>query len=328
MPNQGILIDTLSLQEAQASTEIENIVTTQDEVFQIGPISSPNLDPRQKEVANYRDSLWVGHTGLINQEGLITNNTLISVFQTLKKNTGGFRKTPGTTLANEFTKDIVYVPPQTHAEIQKHMDALESFINDTDLCDWDPLVKMAIIHHQFESIHPFPDGNGRVGRILNVLYLVQQGLLDIPVLYLSRFITVTKSKYYQLLQDVRDKGVWEDWILYMLKGVQETAIETTVLLEGINELLRDFKSEMRENHGRIYSHELLNTLFRHPYTRIEYVVKETGIGRQAAARHLDELSDAGLVFKEKRGRTNYYINSRLVDLFFNRPNMSYDIDGA
>lgn len=328
VPNQGILIDTLALQEAQASSEIENIVTTQDEVFRIGPTSNSRLDPRQKEVANYRDSLWIGHRGLVEMKGLITNNTLIAVFQNLKKNTGGFRSTPGTTLANEFTKDVVYVPPQSHNEIAGFMAKLEKFINEPDASDWDPLVKMAVIHHQFESIHPFPDGNGRVGRILNVLYLVQQELLDIPILYLSRYITQTKSDYYRLLQAVRDDGAWEEWILYILRGVEATADETTELLSGINELLFEYKNRLRDDHGRIYSHELLNTLFRHPYTRIEYVVQETGVSRQTASRHLDELADVGMVEKQKIGRDNYYINVRLVQLFLNRPSMKTSLGRA
>lgn len=321
VPNQGILIDTLSLQEAQASSEIENIITTQDEVFQIGPTSGGQLDPEQKEVARYRDSLWVGHEGLRSNHGLITNNTIISIFQTLKQNTGGYRRSPGTTLTNEFTKDVVYVPPQSLADIEAGMRDLEHFINDHEACAWDPMIKMAVIHHQFESIHPFPDGNGRVGRILNVLYLVQQGLLDTPILYLSRYITQTKPEYYRLLQAVRDDGVWEEWILYLLEGIRATAQETTTLLGGINTLFATYKTDIRTNHSKIYSHELLNTLFRHPYTRIEYVVDDTGVGRQAAARHLDALSKAGLVEKQKIGRTNYYINRPLVDLFYNRPNM-------
>lgn len=321
VPNQGILIDTLSLQEAQASSEIENIVTTQDEIFEIGPKTNSRLDPRQKEVAQYRDSLWIGSEGLHKSGGVISNNSIIAMFQTLKRHTGGFRATPGTKLENEFTKDTVYVPPQTKSEIESHMNALEQFINDPDACDWDPLVKMAIIHHQFESIHPFPDGNGRIGRILNVLYLVQQGLLDIPILYLSRYITQTKPQYYRLLQDVRDDGKWEEWILYMLRGVRATATETTVLLSGINILIAEYKNKIRSEAPRIYSHELLNTLFRHPYTQVEYVVNETGVGRQTAARHLDQLDALGLVEKTKRGRTNYYINVRLVELFLARQDM-------
>lgn len=321
VPNQAILIDTLSLQEAQASSEIENIVTTQDEVFEIGPTTSSDLDARQKEVSRYRDSLWVGNEGLHRSGGLITNNTIIAIFQKLKRNTGGFRSSPGTKLENDFTKDVVYIPPQHIDEIRDFMDELETFINDHTSCDWDPLVKMAVIHHQFESIHPFPDGNGRIGRIINVLFLVQQGLLDIPVLYLSRYITQTKERYYRLLQAVRDDGVWEEWILYMLRGVEATSKETTELLRGINTLIGEYKRKIRGEHSKIYSHELLNTLFRHPYTRIDYVVKETGVGRQTAARHLDELAEAGLLEKTRRGRTNYYINVPLVALFYDRPDM-------
>lgn len=319
VPNQGILVDTLSLQEAKASSEIESYVTTQDEVFRIGPSESKTLGPNQKEVARYRDALWVGHQNLIDSDGLITNNSLVAMFQTLKKNTGAFRSTPGTKLANEFTQDVVYVPPQSNAQITTLMTNLEAFVNNDEMCDWDPLVKMAVIHHQFESIHPFSDGNGRIGRILNVLYLVQQGLLDIPILYLSRYITQTKEEYYHLLQSVRDVGNWEDWLLYMIEGVAATAAETTLLLRGINSLLIQFKQIIREHHPKIYSHELLNTMFRHPYTKIEYVTSETGVSRQTAARHLDELAEAGLVEKIKRGRENYYVNIRLVELFSNRP---------
>lgn len=321
VPNQGILIDTLSLQEAQASSEIENIITTQEEVLAIGPRTSRNLDPAQKEVSRYRDSIWRGNEGMQRAEGLLTVNTIISIFQELKQTTGDFRATPGTTLLNESTRDVVYVPPQTRNDIARHMANLEDFINLPEKSDLDPLVKMAVIHHQFESIHPFPDGNGRVGRIINVLYLVQQGIIDIPILYLSRYITQTKSDYYRLLQSVRDDGSWEEWILYILRGIAATAWETADLLEGLNTLLSRYKTAIREEHRQIYSHELLNTLFRHPYTRIEYVVRDTGVGRQTAARHLDQLADAGLVLKQKKGRVNYYVNVPLVELLLNRPDM-------
>lgn len=321
VPNQSILIDTLFLQEAQASSEIENIITTQDELFRIGPASRGILGPNQKEVASYRDSLLRGYNGLVNSNGLLTENAIISVFQELKKTTDEYRKTPGTSLKNEFTKDIVYVPPQSNSEIVFHMKNLERFINDNEMSDWDPLLKMTIIHHQFESIHPFSDGNGRVGRILNVLYLVQQGILDIPILYLSRFITQTKPRYYELLQKVRDEGSWEEWALYLIWGIEQTALETAELLFGINNLLSRYKNVIRTEHSKIYSHELLNTIFRHPYTRIDYVVAETGVGRQAASRHLEELVNAGLLEKVKVGTQNYYLNHVLIDLFVNRPQM-------
>jgi Fic family protein len=314
IPNQGILIDTLSLQEAQASSEIENIITTQDELFEIGSGLTGSLSPEQKEVARYREALKHGSDMLLDKQGLITNNSIVGMFQILKQSTGEFRATPGTTLKNDLTGETVYVPPQSRAEIAAHMADLESFLNIPERSALDPLVKMALLHHQFESIHPFPDGNGRIGRILNVLYLVQQDLLDIPVLYLSRYITRHKSEYYRLLQHVRDHGEWEDWIIYMISAVAETSRDTVQLVIGIRALMSDYKSRMRERHKNIYSQDLLNNVFRHPYTRIEYVVEECQVGRQAAARYLDRLASDGMLVKIKRGLNNYYVNVPLVDL--------------
>lgn len=314
IPNQGILIDTLSLQEAQASSEIENIVTTQDQLFEIGSRPTSYLSAEQKEVARYREALKHGSDMLFEKQGLITNNAVIGMFQILKQSTGEFRATPGTALMNDETGEMVYVPPQRKDEIAVHMADLESFLNEPTRSELDPLVKMALVHHQFESIHPFPDGNGRIGRILNVLYLVQQGLLEIPVLYLSRFITRNKSEYYRLLQHVRDEGEWEDWIIYMVTAVAETSRDTVQLIIGIRQLMSDYKNRMREQHKTIYSQDLLNNVFRHPYTRIEYVVEECQVGRQAAARYLDRLADDGMLIKIKRGLNNYYVNAPLVDL--------------
>jgi Fic family protein len=315
IPNQGILIDTLSLQEAKASSEIENIVTTQDELFQaeIFPEIAPS--GAAKEVALYRDALKCGYKAAGRCKGIITNNVIIEMFQVLKGNTGGFRTTSGTALRNETTGEIVYVPPQDVHEITRHMTSLEKFINDDEISDLDPLVKMAIIHHQFESIHPFPDGNGRIGRILNVLYLTGVGLLDTPILYLSRAITTRKSEYYRLLQVVRDKGEWESWILYMLDAVSSTSQSTLTLVEGIRQLMAEYKQRMRAEHPKLYSQDLLNNLFRHPYTRIEFVQNELSITRQTASRYLEQLADAGFVQKHSAGRSNYYINTPLVALF-------------
>lgn len=318
IPNPGILIDTLSLQEAQASSEIENIVTTQDELFRIGPGQIALINPNQKEVAKYQESLFCGFEGLRASDGLLTNNSIISMFTVLKNTTGGFRTTPGTALKNDATGEIVYVPPQHIDAIHRHMKNLELYINDNNLCDLDPLIKMAIIHHQFESIHPFPDGNGRIGRIINVLYLVQQGILDTPILYLSRYITKHKNDYYRLLQAVRDEGAWPEWITYILKGIISVANETEILIFGIRGLMADYKQVIRSNHKHIYSHEFLNTLFRHPYTKVEYVVDAVGVGRQAAARHLDLVAGEGLLVKTKIGKSNYYVNTALINLFLDR----------
>jgi len=315
IPNQGILIDTLVLQEAKASSEVENIVTTQDELFQqdlfpLGPDSHA-----AKEVALYRDALKLGFESIKESQGLIRNSTLISMYQLLKGRTDGFRTTPGTGLRHDLTGELVYAPPQDADVINSLMADLESFVNDDNRSDLDPLIKMAIIHHQFESIHPFPDGNGRIGRILNVLYLTRSGLLEIPILYLSRFIIVNKSEYYKRLQDVRDTGNWADWVLYMLRGVEVTACTTLALVDGIRTQMQSMKQRMRAELPKLYSQDLLNNLFRHPYTRIDYVCKDLDVKRQTAAKYLDLLCEHGFVSKQQHGRNNYYINEQLVGLF-------------
>lgn len=314
IPNQGILIDTLVLQEAKASSEIENIVTTHDELFRVGLFPETPGSPAAKEVALYSDALKRGYDNLL-ENGLITNRSLIEMFQLLKGRSDGFRATPGTELRNELTGQTVYVPPQSLAEITRQMKSLESFINTGDGSELDPLIRMAVIHHQFESIHPFPDGNGRIGRILNVLYLTQTGLLDIPILYLSRYITRSKGEYYRLLQAVRDEGAWQDWVLYMLQGVENTAQTTLKLVEGLHQLMASYKHRIRSNLPKIYSQDLLNNLFRHPYTRIEYVMQELGVSRPTATRYLMLLAEAGFVSKHESGRNHYYVNQPLVDMF-------------
>lgn len=319
IPNQGILIDTLSLQEAKASSEIENIVTTQDELFQLNAFPEHPGSPAAKEVARYRDALRYGFEEQKRLDGLLTNNMLVAMFQILKRTDGDFRKTPGTALKNEGTGALVYIPPQDANEVGRHMVALERFINeDGEEVDLDPLTRMAVIHHQFESIHPFPDGNGRIGRIINVLYLTRCGLLDIPILYLSRYITRNKGEYYRLLQVVRETGQWEEWLLYMLNGIEATARETLDLVEGIRQLMAQTKNRMRTEHQKIYSQDLLNNLFRHPYTRIDFVQNELSVSRPTATKYLDELAESGLLLKHREGRNNYYINEPLVALFVDR----------
>lgn len=318
IPNQSILIDTLSLQEAKASSEIENIVTTQDELFQADLFPSAPQSLAAKEVALYRATLKLGHARLLQSGGLILNSTIIDMFGLLKSRHDGFRTLPGTALRNEGTGETVFVPPQDGALIIAQMNALERFINDDTLSNLDPLIKMAIIHHQFESIHPFPDGNGRLGRILNVLYLTRTNLLEIPILYLSRHINQTKSNYYRLLQAVRDEGAWEAWVLYMLRAVAETASITLDLVEGIRSQMSSVKSRMRSELPKLYSQDLLNTLFRHPYTRIEFLVTDLSITRQTAAKYLDKLAEKGYVKKIVAGRSNYYVNEPLVALFLER----------
>jgi len=313
IPNQGILIDTLALQEAQASSEIENIVTTQDELFQTNASKQIFPSPAAKEVALYSVALRRGFQDLHDRQGVLSLNCVIDMFQTLKRTTGDFRKTPGTVLKNDRTGEIVFVPPQAPSEVLLHMGALEKFMNEDLPDEIDPLVAMAIIHHQFESIHPFPDGNGRLGRIINVLYLFRLGFLRIPILYLSRYIVRNKAEYYRLLQHVRDNDEWEEWVIFIIRGVAETARETTILVAEMKELMDAFKERLR-NETKIYSHELVNNLFRHPYTRIEYVMEEVDVSRPTAGRYLQRICELGLLEKLEIGKNHYYVNKNLVDL--------------
>ena len=311
IPNQAILINTLSMQEAKDSSAIENIITTHDEVFKSHVLPAAAVSLAAKEVRYYTQALRAGFD-FVAARGLLSNSLILEVQQTLERNDAGFRKQAGTVLKNG-AGEVVYTPPQDPGVVLSLMRDLEAFINDDDRFDADPLVKMAILHHQFESIHPFYDGNGRTGRILNVLYLVLQGLLDIPVLYLSRHIVRTKADYYRLLQQVRDDGRWEDWVVYMLEAVEHTAAGTIATVEAIRRAVADYKRRIREEY-RFYSQDLINNLFRHPYTRIEFLVTDLGVSRLTATRYLNALCDGGFLRKQKLGRSNYYINVALVDV--------------
>ena len=308
IPNQGILINTLSLQEAKDSSEIENIVTTHDELFKDDVLPEAFANPAAKEVLRYRQALRVGYEQ-VKRSGLLTANHILEIQAELERNNAGFRKLPGTALKDGAGR-TVYTPPQEHTEIVTLMSALERFINDGELYDVDPLIKMALIHHQFESIHPFYDGNGRTGRILNVLYLVKEGLLDIPVLYLSSHIVRTKADYYRLLQTVRVEDRWEDWVLYMLEAVEQTAIQTIAIIVAIKAALQDYKHRIRAGY-KFYSQDLINNLFMHPYTKIEFVQRDLQVSRITATKYLDALAEGGFVQKHKIGRSNYYINISL-----------------
>lgn len=318
IPNQGILIDTLSIQEAMASSEIENIITTQDEQFQASLFPNHAVAGPAKEVHRYRGALLLGVEDLVATGGVIRNNALIAMYQHLKERRDGFRVTPGTTLRSESSGQTVYVPPQDANLIRQAMYALEIFMNDDSASGLDPLIKMAIIHHQFQSIHPFADGNGRIGRILNVIYLTKAGLLDIPILYISRFINQNKQQYYALLQAVRDAQdkteAWQAWVCWMLEAVAETSATTLVLVEGIRQQMQDTKDKLRSDLPHLYSQDLLNNLFRHPYTRIEFVKNDLSVSRPTASKYLKELAAAGLVEERKAGRNLYYVNTRLVAL--------------
>lgn len=308
IPHQGMLINTLGLQEAKDSSAIENIVTTHDELFRDSASPDDGGSPAAKEVARYGRALHVGF-GRVQETGLLLNQDIVRMQAQLVENDAGFRRLPGTTL-RASSGQIVYTPPQDHAEIVSAMTDLERFINDDALFDADPLVKMALIHHQFESIHPFYDGNGRTGRIVNVLYLVRQGLLAIPVLYMSRHIVRTKADYYRLLQDVRDRDAWEDWVVYMLAAVEQAAREGIEATKMIRETLFDVKHRIRERY-RFYSQDLINNLFTHPYTKVEFIQRDLDVSRITATKYLGELVEGGFLEKRRVGRSNYYINTAL-----------------
>lgn len=312
IPNENILINTLGLQEAKDSSAIENIITTHDDIFKAELNFEGFKSLNAKEVQNYIAALKTGFK-LISKNKILTNNDIIEIQSILEKNNAGFRKVPGTALKNATTGKIVYTPPQDYQTIQKLMTNLEQFINDEKISDFDPLVKMAIIHYQFESIHPFYDGNGRTGRIINVLHLVMNGLLDLPILYLSRYIIENKSEYYKLLQEVRETNNWENWILYLLNGIEQIAKETIVLISKIKELIFEYKNLLRDNY-KFYSQDLLNNLFKHPYTKIEFIENDLGVSRITASKYLNQLSNDRLLKKEKLGTGNYYINVKLLEL--------------
>jgi len=314
IPNEAIILNTLTLQEAKDSSAIENIITTQDELYRANLLDDDMLNPAAKEVQDYAVALKMGFDR-IRRAGLIRLDDILDIQATLEHNAAGLRKLPGTSLKNQRTAEVVYTPPQESRQIEFLMANLVDYINDDGRHELDDLLKMAIIHFQFESIHPFYDGNGRTGRIINILYLVAKGLLDLPVLYLSRYITRNKSAYYQSLQAVRDRNAWEQWLLYMLDAVEQTAKQTIFLIESINTLMLQYKHGIREQLPKIYSQDLLNNLFQHPYTKIELLVSDLRVTRLTATRYLDQLIDKGFLTKSKIGRTNYYINTPLFQLF-------------
>lgn len=316
IPNQNILINTLALQEAKDSSAIENIITTHDDLYKselnFGAINSLQA----KEVQNYISALKKGFE-LISNTGLLTKNSILQIQGVLEDNKAGFRKLPGTALKNAATGETVYTPPQNYEEIKRLMSNLERYINEPEMQDCDPLIKMAVIHFQFESIHPFYDGNGRTGRIINILYLILEKLQTLPILYLSNYIIKHKPDYYRLLQNVRDDNSWEEWLLFMINAVEETSKDTINLIIKIKELMLSFKHRLRDDY-KFYSQDLLNNLFKHPYTKIEFVVNDLGVSRLTAANYLNKLAEDKILRKSKLGTGNYYINDELFNLLTKR----------
>ncbi len=314
IPNESILIDTLTLQEAKDSSEIENIVTTRDDLYKES-IFIESKSNAAKEVYNYARGLRLGFQ-IVRQEKLLLNSHILTIQKELLKNDAGFRIQQGTKLINS-QGEVVYTPPQDSNEILNLMGNLEKFINDEEFSKLDSLVKMAVIHYQFESIHPFYDGNGRTGRIINILYLVQQGLLDIPILYLSRFIVKNKADYYKVLQNVRTQNDWESLILYLLKGIEITAKQTIRLIIKIKELMQSYKKKLRTDLPKIYSQDLINNLFKRPYTTIGLLEKDLNVSYLTARKYLDNVVELELLEKVKRGKKNYYVNVELITILQN-----------
>jgi Fic family protein len=311
IPNQAILIRAIVLQEAKLSSEIENIVTTNDELYRAFSDDAEKTDPSTKEVLKYEEGLWHGYQHL-RASGLLTSRLFIEIVQIIKQQDINVRSLPGTRVVNRSTGEPIYSPPEGQLLIRGLLDNLSSFLYNED--DIDPLIKMAIAHYQFEAIHPFPDGNGRTGRIINILYLVEQKLLGIPVLYLSKYIIQNKALYYEGLRRVTEEAAWEDWIVYMLEGIEQTARDTKNKIDAIRKAMLESaefaKSEMKKG----YSKELIELIFQQPYTRISSL-EEVGIAkRDAASLYLRELDRIGILKGFKQGREMLYINTSLFDI--------------
>jgi len=309
IPNQAVLIQALGLSEAKLSSEIENIVTTNDELYRAFADGDINIDPQTKEVLFYKDALWYGFKALTQKKRLLTTPLFVELAQILRNSTQGIRDVPGTKLVNSMG-EVKYMPPEGKEVIQKKLANLEEFIYANDAID--PLIKMAIIHYQFEGIHPFSDGNGRTGRILNILFLVEKKLLEIPLLYLSRYIISNKTAYYNGLQQVTEANAWEYWILYMLEGIEQTAIATRERILIIHRLIQETAEKVHSQLPRIYSKDLIEVMFRSPYCKIKFL-EDGGIAkRQTASSYLKELEKIGVLRGLKMGRDIYYVNDTFL----------------
>lgn len=314
IPNQGVLVNSIPLLEAQASSEIENIVTTTDQMFLFDGASVGEADPATKEALRYRTALWEGYEALKTRP--LSTNTAVQICRAIKGVDMDIRKTPGTTLGNDRTRQVIYTPPEGEGLLREKLANWEQWMHGTlpGTAEIDPLVRMAAGHYQFEAIHPFTDGNGRTGRVLNLLYLVDQGLLDIPVLHLSRHILRNKADYYSRLQSITETGAWEPWLLYMLSGVTETARWTTDKIVAVRGLLEETTERMRRDAGHIYSRELAELVFVRPYCRIAHVVEAGLAKRQTASVYLKELTAIGILREHKMGREKIFLNPAFIDL--------------
>ncbi len=307
IPNQNILVNALVLQEAKDSSEIENIITTHDELFRAG-LDIESVTHEAKEVQYYREALIKGYE-LVRDNGLLLKRDIVQIQGILEQNDAGVRRQSGTVLRNMATGEVVFEPPQEYEEIQKLLTELEKFINEPN--ELDPLVNMAIVHYQFETIHPFYDGNGRTGRIINILYLILKGMLDVPILYLSSYIIQHKADYYRLLQEVRTDDKMEEWILYMLDGVEQTSLGTIELVQDIHALMAKTQHEIQAELPKIYSKDLVEVLFMHPYTKIDFLVRALNVTRKTASKYLNQLEEIGLLEIVQIQNSKFFIHIEL-----------------
>ncbi|SNY99564.1 Fic family protein [Flagellimonas pacifica] len=312
IPNQSMLVNAITLQEAKDSSEIENIVTTQDSLYKAFSSNISATDVQTKEVLRYRQALWDGFNSL--KERPLSTNTIIKIVQTIKENNAGIRNTPGTRIMS--ANEVIYTPPEGEQLIRELLYNLENFIHDDKGID--DLVKLAVMHYQFEAIHPFFDGNGRTGRVLNILYLVDKQLLDTPILYLSKYIIENKNEYYQKIRSVTENNDWEAWILFMLKGVEDTAKYTLQKINTINELMDETVRYAKANlPSRVYSKELIELLFVQPYAKVKFLVDNNIAKRQTAAEYLQELEKIGVLKSQKVGVENLFLNVKLFEILKN-----------
>jgi Fic family protein len=317
IPNSAVLVNALPLLEARASSEIENIVTTTDKLFEFADIAEDRADAATKEALRYRTALYEG-TKMV-QRRMLTTDMAIHIVSTVKGMELDLRSESGTTLKNRASGEVIYTPPVGQDLLQKLLDNWADFMhNSTEI---DPLVRMAIQHYQFEAIHPFADGNGRAGRIINILFLVEQGLLDSPILYLSRFIISNKAAYYLLLKDVTHKQAWEPWISFILEGVEETCVWTTDKIKAIRELMEHTGEYVHAKLPKTYSWELVELLFRQPYCRIGNLVDAKIAKRQTASTYLKQLCDIGVLEEVKSGRENIFVHPKYIELLNGEANV-------
>jgi len=311
LPNPQMLLNTIVLQESKESNAIENIVTTQDELYKATLMGDGVKNQAAKEVLQYREAIYWGIEEL-QKNNLITTNLLVGLMQRLRGSSENIRKNTGTKLANPTNNQVVYTPPEGEGIIRDKLSQLEIFINDNEFSDLDPLIKMALVHYQFEAIHPFSDGNGRTGRILNILYLIQQELLGLPVLYLSNYIIQNKSDYYKLLREITEKGNWEGWVLFMVNGISETSAMTLSKIHSILRLKEDTIINAKEVLKSSYTKELIDLLFNHPYIKIKVLEDNNIAKRQTASEYLKKLESKEILESVKIGNEIYYINKSLI----------------